>query len=104
VKARAMPNKLLVHNMEKGGRRLSSGIVLPNDDGKDHGVRCRWAQVYSVGDQVRGIQEGMWVLMEHGRWSRGMALTPDLVLHSVDWKTGILAWCESQPFELDNRS
>lgn len=104
MKARAMPNKLLVHNMEKGTRKLASGIVLPNDDGKEHGVRCRWAQVFSVGKDVRGLEENMWVLVEHGRWSRGMQLDAELTVYSVDWRTGILAWSWEQPFELDNSS
>lgn len=66
-----LPGKILIHNMKKGVRNLG-GIMLLNDDGKDHGVRPRWAQVYKVGEGVTFIQPGEWILLEHGRWTRQM--------------------------------
>jgi len=33
--------KVLVHNIETGDKRTKSGIIILDDDGKDHGIRER---------------------------------------------------------------
>jgi hypothetical protein len=71
LKLNAMPGKILVHNMKKGARQIG-GILLRDDDGKNHGIRPRWAQVYSVGDGIDEVSVGDWILIEHGRWTRTM--------------------------------
>jgi hypothetical protein len=65
-------NHVIVTDMNFKGRQLSSGIVLLGDDGKTDGIRPRWARVYAVGPEQEEIQAGQWVLIEHGRWTRGM--------------------------------
>jgi co-chaperonin GroES (HSP10) len=65
-------NNVLVRDMDFGGRTLSSGIMLLSDDGKSEGIRPRWAQVYAVGPEQQDVAAGQWVLIEHGRWSRGI--------------------------------
>ena len=62
---------VLVRDMDFGGRQLASGIHLLSDDGKSEGIRPRWARVYAVGPEQQDVQPGQWVLIEHGRWSRG---------------------------------
>ena len=91
-----LKDTILVHNIEKGERQLSSGIVLLNDDGKEQGVRSRWAQVYAKGPEVDYVTEGEWVLIEHGRWSRGLKVSDDLTVYKVDNKS-IMATSEEQP-------
>ena len=58
-------------------RQLSSGIVLLGDDGKTDGIRPRWARVYAVGPEQHDVGVGQWVLVEHGRWSRGIKIIQD---------------------------
>jgi co-chaperonin GroES (HSP10) len=71
VKVRAMPKDILVINMDMGEMKTASGIVITSDDGKAHGVKPRWAQVYKVGRQCDvDVKVGQWVLIEHGRWTR----------------------------------
>ena len=36
-----MKGKVLVHNIETGDKRTKSGIIILDDDGKDHGIRER---------------------------------------------------------------
>jgi co-chaperonin GroES (HSP10) len=67
---RALPKDVLVINMDMGEMKTASGIVIQSDDGKAHGVKPRWAQVYRVGSEVTDISIGQWVLVEHGRWTR----------------------------------
>lgn len=70
VKVRALPEDILVINMDMGEMVTAGGIVIQSDDGKAHGVKPRWAQVYKVGKNVDYVKEGQWVLIEHGRWTR----------------------------------
>ena len=68
----AIKDHVIVTDMNFGSRELSSGIVLLADDGKTDGIRPRWAKVYAVGPEQDDIKVGQWVLIEHGRWTRGM--------------------------------
>jgi len=70
-------NNVVVRDMNFAGRTLDSGIVLLADDGKTDGIRPRWAQVYAVGPEQTDVTVGQWVLLEHGRWSRGINITQD---------------------------
>ena len=80
-------NNVIVRDMSFEGRTLDSGIVLLGDDGKTDGIRPRWARVYAVGEEQTDVSVGQWVLMEHGRWSRGIKITQDgeeLTIRRVD--------------------
>ena len=71
---RPLPDRVLVHRMEYGDQKTKSGLIIQNDDGKDRGVRPRWATVYAVGNKVDEVSVGDRVLISHGRWSRGVAV------------------------------
>ena len=72
-----LSNNVIVRDMSFEGRTLDSGIVLLGDDGKTDGIRPRWARVYAVGEEQTDVSVGQWVLMEHGRWSRGIKITQE---------------------------
>jgi co-chaperonin GroES (HSP10) len=69
---RPLPDNILVTNMEHGERKTASGIIIPDDNGKDWGVKARIAEVWSVGENVTDIKVGEKVLVSHGRWTRGV--------------------------------
>ena len=71
---RAIHNHVIVTDMNFEGRKLSSGIVLLGDDGKTDGIRPRWAKVYKVGPTQSDVKPRQWILVEHGRWSRGLKI------------------------------
>jgi beta-lactam-binding protein with PASTA domain len=57
--------------MDMGEMKTAGGIVIQSDDGKAHGVKPRWAQIYKVGSEVDiDVAVGQWILIEHGRWTR----------------------------------
>lgn len=85
MKIKPLPGKVIVHNFQKGERQLKSGIILRNDDGKEHGVKSRWAQVYAVGAGCEEVKVGEWVLIEHGRWGRGIEINEDLTVYLADY-------------------
>lgn len=72
---KALRDHVIVEDMHFGERVSRGGIVLLGDDAKSTGIRPRWARVYSTGHKQQDISVGQWVLVEHGRWTRGVQLT-----------------------------
>jgi hypothetical protein len=56
-------------------RFTSNGIIILNDNGKSEGIRPRWGKVYAVGPDQTDVQVGQWVLVAHGRWTRGSQIS-----------------------------
>lgn len=73
-KIRALHDSVIVTDMNFSGRQLSSGIILPSDNGKSSGIRPRWGRVYAVGPKHRDVTVGQWILVAHGRWTRGIEI------------------------------
>jgi hypothetical protein len=45
---------------------------------RSHGIKPRWARVYSIGPDQKDIKVGQYILIEHGRWTRGIEVVdPD---------------------------
>ena len=70
-------DSVIVTEMDFSGRQLASGVILLGDDGKTDGIRPRWARVYAIGPEQHDVSVGQWVLIEHGRWSRGLKIVKD---------------------------
>jgi len=54
----AIGNDIIVEGMNFGMRTTKSGIVLISDDGKDAGIKPRWAKVHAVGPRQKDVQLG----------------------------------------------
>jgi co-chaperonin GroES (HSP10) len=67
---KVLKNNVIVSEIE-GGMQTIRGIILPDDDMKERGIKPRWCKVFKVGPDVSDIQKDDWILVEHGRWSRG---------------------------------
>jgi len=96
---RALNDHVLVSDMNFKERKLSSGICLLNDDGRGAGIRPRWAQVYATGPEQEDITIGQWVLVSHGRWTRGVTIedtTGEVTIRRID-PADILLVSESEP-------
>ena len=92
-KLKPLRDNVLVRDMDFSGRQLSSGIILLGDDGKTAGIRPRWCCVYAVGPDQTDYVEGQWILIEHGRWSRGLEVEVDgeeFTLRRIDPKCVLL--------------
>lgn len=68
----ALGDTVLVSDMNFEQRVTSSGIIIPGDDGKNSGIRPRWGKVYAIGPKQKEVQVGQWILISHGRWTRGI--------------------------------
>lgn len=74
---RALNAHVLVTDMHFGERKLGSGLILLNDDGKGEGIRPRWAQVFAIGPDQQDVRVGQWILVAHGRWTRANEIEID---------------------------
>jgi hypothetical protein len=74
---------VIATDMNFDGRTLSSGIVLLNDNGKSDGIRPRWGRVYAVGPEQKEVQEGQWICVAHGRWTRGVNIEDETGKHII---------------------
>jgi co-chaperonin GroES (HSP10) len=84
---RPLGNTVIVSDMSFDGRTLNSGIVLLSDDGKGYGIRPRWGRVYAVGPEQTEVTVGQWVMVAHGRWTRGIDVldeSGELTLRKID--------------------
>ena len=52
-------------------RVTSSGIIIQSTDGKLEGIHARWGRVYAVGKDQKDVRPGQYILIKHGRWTRG---------------------------------
>ena len=84
---RALRDDVIVEEMEFGERKLSSGIIMLSDDGKGYGIRPRWGKVYAIGPEQTEVTTGQWIMVAHGRWTRGVKIADgngETVIRKVD--------------------
>jgi hypothetical protein len=75
---RAAGNRVLVTDMHFGEQKTASGLIIKDDDGTTRGIYPRWAKVYDKGPKNNDLYNiGDWILVEHGRWTRSVALETD---------------------------
>ena len=71
---RPLHDGVLVKEMKFDEVRTASGLIIPGDDGDLRGIHPRWAQIVEIGHEQTDVSVGEWVLVAHGRWSRGFEL------------------------------
>ena len=93
---RAINNRVLVSHMHFGEQTTKSGLIIKTDDGTTRGIYPRWGKVYDKGPRNEDdYKVGDWVLVEHGRWTRGVELN-DITIRMVEAES-ILAYSEIKP-------
>lgn len=92
-------DNVLVTDMNFDVRISAGGIVLPSDDGKSEGVRHRWGRVWAVGPEQKDVSVGEWILLEHGRWTRGVTVVEDdgteIIIRRADIKAILMVTDEN---------
>jgi co-chaperonin GroES (HSP10) len=84
-----LKDSVIVSDMLFDARITTSGIYIPNDNGKSLGIRPRWGRVYAVGPEQLDVAVGQWICIEHGRWTRGIDVEDEsgkVTLRRVDPK------------------
>jgi len=95
-----LTDNVIVIDMNFGEQITNSGIVIQSDNGKAHGVHPRWAKVYAVGPEQKDVSVGQWVLIEHGRWTRGIKIEDDegeKIIRKIDTKCMLMISDEAPP-------
>ena len=97
---RPISNRVIVSNMHFGEQKTASGLILTSDDGDSRGIYPRWGQVHAKGPENDDSYEiGDWVLVEHGRWTRGIDIDEgagEKTLRMVEAES-ILAYSNEKP-------
>ena len=83
VEIKPLNKRVLVCRMRFGDVKTRGGIIMLDDDGKGLGIHPRWCQVYAVGEKQKDVLVGQWILVAHGRWTRGMVVDKDGVKEEV---------------------
>jgi co-chaperonin GroES (HSP10) len=84
---------IIVSDMKFDERISNGGIVLVNDDMKNSGIRPRWGKIYALGPEVKGLEVGQYIMVSHGRWSRGIKIEDEngeVTIRKVDPKDILL--------------
>ena len=82
-----LKDSVIVSDMLFDARITTSGIYIPNDNGKSLGIRPRWGRVYAVGPKQTDVKVGQYICIAHGRWTRGVKIndgTGKLTVRKVD--------------------
>lgn len=99
-KVRAIKNRVLVSDMHFGEQKTAAGLIISSDDGKERGIYPRWGKVYDKGPENKDdYSVGDWILIQHGRWTRGIDLEDDSgekTIRMVEAES-ILAYQEEKP-------
>ena len=80
-------------------QRSKGGIILTDDDGSEGGIHPRWGKVYAIGDKQEDVKVGQWIMVSHGRWSRGFKVKKknvELEVRMVD-ENDILLVSDDEP-------
>jgi len=85
VKGKIVPLKdnVIVSDMNFDDEVSKVGIILRSQDGKSDGIKPRWGKVWAIGPTQQDVKVGEWVLIEHGRWTRGITVEEDGKEHTV---------------------
>lgn len=97
----ALNNDVLVEQMRFDERITQSGLILRNDNGTSLGIRPRWGKVYAVGPNQKDVKPGDWILVAHGRWTRGLEIEDEIgekIIRKID-PNDILLVADELPFD-----
>ena len=94
---KALKTKIIARLLEdpKAERKTAGGLILAGDDATETGIRARWFQTISVGEEVLDIKENQYILVDHGRWTRGIEVEGEKVF-GIDVDS-ILGTSEDRP-------
>ena len=100
---RPLHDSVFVYDMNFGDQKSSGGIIVQSDNGKIHGIHPRWGKIYAVGPEQKDVKVGQWILISHGRWTRGIKIedaTGEKIIRKIDVKEMLLISDEAPPEEV----
>lgn len=61
-----------------GEKKTAGGLIIQEKDGTSDAIRPRWFEVMFTGPEQKDVTVGEYVLVAHGRWSRGVTIDPEV--------------------------
>lgn len=71
---RALNDHIIVTDMNFDQKISYGGIIIQSGDKKLEGIHARWAKVYAIGPKQQDVKTNQYVLVSHGRWTRGLEI------------------------------
>jgi len=99
---RPLKDNVFVTDLDRGPHQTVGGILIPDDNMSERGVRPRWGRVWCIGPDVTGIAVGEWVFVEHGRWTNEIEFElPEGVVRTwrIEWPKAVLLASDVDPRE-----
>jgi co-chaperonin GroES (HSP10) len=97
-------DNVLVTDMNFAEQVTTGGIIVGSDNGKTEGIKPRWGKVFKIGPDQHDVKVGDWILVEHGRWTRGVQLEDEngnvATIRRVE-TTSILAVSDHLPTDIN---
>ena len=70
---RPLGDKVIARLIDEYGERVThGGVILSDKDGTTEAIRPRWFLVTHTGPEQEDVTVGQYVLVEQGRWTRGL--------------------------------
>ena len=70
---RALKDKVIGKMIDRFGEQVSAGgVIYQEKDGTSEAIRPRWFEVTHVGPEQVDVKVGQYVLVDQGRWTRGI--------------------------------
>lgn len=99
----AVKNRVIVCDMYFGEQKTAGGLIITDDNGTDRGIYPRWGRVYAKGpENHEKYSVGDWVLVEHGRWTRGIDIRDNNGEQNIRMveAESILGWSHEKPSDV----
>jgi co-chaperonin GroES (HSP10) len=97
-------DNVLITDMNFDEQVTAGGIIVGSDNGKTEGIKPRWGKVYEIGPDQTDVKVGDWILVEHGRWTRGVkvetATGETITVRRVETKA-IIAFSDHLPTDIN---
>ena len=100
---------MYVEKIEYGERKTKGGLYIQAEqmDYEGRFAHPRWAKVRYKADNIKNIEVGDWVLLEHGHWSTSMKMFINnkeetlWFISPKSFKEGVLALSKTMPKQLE---
>lgn len=93
---------VFVTDLDSGLHITKGGIIRPDDNMQEQGIRPRWGRVWAVGPEVTDIVPGEWIYIEHARWTNAIDIKlphGTVKVWRVEYPKSVLAACTDDPRE-----
>jgi co-chaperonin GroES (HSP10) len=100
---KALRDHVWVSDLDHGQKITKSGLIIPDDDMTNRGIRPRWGRVVYVGPEINSadVEIGDWVMTEHGRWTNKITLTfaddSEIDMWRLDYPNAVLVRTKDDP-------